>query len=348
MGPRGRSVGHCVPMPDRLLPAGKLSVELLAELIGAGPAPPADVLCGPGIGEDACVLAVDGKVLVAATDPITLTGAAVGGMAVVINANDVAVTGVRPRWFLATVLLPAESREGDVRDVFAGMRRALAGVGASLVGGHTEVTPAVTQPVVVGQMLGVSETGRFVTTAGVRPGDVIVQVGKAPVEGAAVLAEEFSARLGGVDPVVVRAAADALTEPGISVVEAALAATELGATALHDPTEGGLWSGLHEMARAAGVALRVDTARIAWFEPGVVLCRALGADPGAMLASGALLCSFPAGEVETAIRMLAARDHPVAVIGVAAAGRGVTDTEGRSVPWPERDEVARLRSAGNS
>ena len=35
-----------------------------------------------------------------------------------------------------------------------------------LVGGHTEVTPAVNRPVVIGQMLGLVERGRIVTTAG--------------------------------------------------------------------------------------------------------------------------------------------------------------------------------------
>lgn len=328
-----------------ILSAGKVPVGLLTELLGDLPGSPPGVLLGPAVGEDACALDVGGGVLVAAADPITLTGAGVGRMAVVVNANDVAVMGVRPRWFLATVLMPEGSDEDEIRSLFAGMRQALDGVGAVLVGGHTEVTPVVRQPVVVGQMLGWSAGGRFITTGGVRPGDVIVQVGQAPVEGAAVLAAELGGQLEGLDPDVVRSAAGALDDPGISVVEGALAAAELGATALHDPTEGGLAAGLHEMAVAAGVALRIDANRVAWFPPGVAVCGALGADPWATLASGALLCSFGRRDADAAVHTLAERGHPATAIGVAEPGRGVGDSEGRPIPWPGRDEVARLLSA---
>jgi hydrogenase expression/formation protein HypE len=217
---------------------------------------------GPAVGEDACALDVPAGVLVAATDPITLTARDIGRLAVTVNANDVAVMGVRPRWFLAAVLLPVGVTEADVAGVFAAMHAALAGVGAVLVGGHTEVTGVVDRPVVVGHMLGVAEGGHVVSTAGARPGDVVVQVGTVPVEGAAVLATEAAARLGGLDTAVRRAAAAALDDPGVSVVEAALAAGDLGASALHDPTEGGLAAGLHELAAAAGVAVRVDRSAV--------------------------------------------------------------------------------------
>jgi len=129
--------------------------------------------------------------------------------------------------------------------------------------------------------------------------------------------------------------------PGISVVDAALDAAELGATALHDPTEGGLAGGLHELATAGGVRLRVDRARLLWFEPGLAVCRALGADPWATLASGSLLAAFDPAHAAAA-EVLAARGHAVATIGMAEVGRGVDDTSDRSIPWPSRDEVSRL------
>lgn len=48
--------------------------------------------------------------LVVATDPVTLTGHDVGRHAVIVNANDFAVMGIRPRWFLATLLCRQEQR----------------------------------------------------------------------------------------------------------------------------------------------------------------------------------------------------------------------------------------------
>jgi hydrogenase expression/formation protein HypE len=304
-----------------------------------------EVLLGPAIGEDGCAIAVRAGVLIVATDPITLTGSDVGRLSVVVNANDIAVMGVRPRWFLATVLLPPGTTDLAVEELFEAIRAALKDVGATLVGGHTEITAAVTQPVVVGGMLGIAEHGQFFTTGGARPGDVVAQVGPVPIEGPAVLVAEASARLGALDPQTTWAAGHGLVDPGISVVDAALAAAELGATALHDPTEGGLAGGLHELASAARVGVRVDLHRILWFPPGVAVCRALGADPMATLASGALLATFDARQAAGAIDALADRGHAVSVIGTVESGSGVHDRSGRAIPCPERDEVARVLSS---
>lgn len=332
-------------MSDPVLPIGKLSAGLLGGLLDAvGPLPP-EVLVGPAIGEDACALAVEAGVLVAASDPITLTGADVGRAAVTINANDVAVAGARPRWFLATVLLPVGTTESELVRLFSDMRRALSALGSVLVGGHTEVTDVVTNPVVVGHMLGLARAGRILTTSGVRPGDVIVQIGRVPIEGAAVLALEHAAALTSVPPASVHAAAAAMDDPGISVVEPAIAAADLGATAMHDPTEGGLAAALWEMASAARVALRVDRDRIAWFPPGLDVCRAAGADPWATLASGSLLATFTRSRADDAVGRLTAMGYDAVTIGHAEPGEGVRDTAGRLVPWPERDEVARLLGA---
>ena len=327
---------------SRPLPTGKLPPALLDELLRTGPPLPREIRVGPGIGEDACAIDVPAGTLVAATDPITLTGSDVGSHAVVINANDVAVMGVRPRWFLAAVLLPPGTGEDEVRALFADMRRALDAVGAALVGGHTEITAAVVQPLVVGQMLGLAETGQVVATSGARPGDAIVQVGPAPVEGGAVLAAEALPRLAAVDAVSLSRARDGLDSPGISVVEPALLAAELGATALHDPTEGGLATGLHELADAAGLRIRLEADRVLWFEPARQVCEAVGADPWGALASGTLLAAFPGERAGAAADRLAAAGTPAAVIGTAEPGRGVLRGGGDPLPRFDRDEVARV------
>jgi hydrogenase expression/formation protein HypE len=330
--------------PRAPLRIGKLPAALLADLLADLPVPPADVLLGPRIGEDACAIEVPGGVLVAATDPITFTAREIGRFSVIVNANDVAVMGVRPRWFLAVILLPSGSTEAMVRDVFADMREGVAHVGASLVGGHTEVTPAVTQPLVVGQFLGIAEDGKFVTTGGMRPRDVLLQVGPAPIEGAAVLAREAADRLTGLDRGDLDKALVALDDPGISVVEPALLAAELGASAMHDPTEGGLAAGLNEMAEASGVRVRVDLSSVLWFSPGRSICDALAADPMATLASGTLLTAFPPDRAGPAMRALARHGYAASDIGRAGEGSGVFDADGRPLTWPERDEVVRLLS----
>jgi hydrogenase expression/formation protein HypE len=141
-------------------------------------------------------------------------------------------------------------------------------------------------------------------------------------------------------------AGEALRDPGLSVVEPALQAAELGATALHDPTEGGLSAGLHEMAEASGLALRIDPDAVLWFRPGTAICEALDADPWGVLASGTLLAAFPEGSVGAARDALSGAGHPTAAIGRAEAGSGVHFNDGRPLTRYERDEVARLLVAG--
>lgn len=340
-------------MNDRTgLRAGKLAPDLLRDLLGDGTDLPTEVQLGPALGEDACAIAVDAGTLVAATDPITLTGSEVGGHAVHINANDVAVMGVAPRWFLAAVMLPVGTREAAVRALFDGMRAVLREVGACLVGGHTEVTDAVTQPVVVGQMLGLATDAEVVATGGARPGDAIVQVGPTPVEGAAVLALEAAERLGSLSPTQRERARGAIRDPGISVVRPALLAARHGAHSLHDPTEGGLATGLAEIAAASGVRLVVREDEVAWFEPGVEVCRAVGADPWGTLASGALLAAFGPDDVAAALDALGAADFEAHVIGEASPGSGLVGSDGAALPVFARDEVSRVledigRAAGN-
>jgi len=197
-------------------------------------------------------------------------------------------------------------------------------------------------------MLGLSEDGRFVPTGGVEPGQVVVQVGVAPLEGAAVLSVEAADRLGSLDPVTLSRARSASLEPGFSVVEPALLAAQLGASALHDPTEGGLAMGLYELAEASKVALLIDTDAVAWFEAGCAVCEAVGADPWGTLASGTLLAAFAPECVEEAEKALQDGGRPCRQIGWARPGEGVHTKSGGTIPRFEVDEVARVLTLRSS
>ena len=78
-----------------------------------------------------------------------------------------------------------------------------------------------------------------------------------------------------------------------------------------------------------------------WFEPGRVVCAALGVDPWATLASGCLLATFPQPVADVAVARLAER-FDATTLGRLDSGRGVYDESGTQIAWPERDEVARI------
>jgi hydrogenase maturation factor len=336
------------------LPVGKLRAEALQRLFakhlaGDGPGD-TRVLVGPRVGEDAAVIDFGDRCLVATTDPITFATDEPGWYALHVNANDLAVRGARPRWFLATLLLPEGSAtEASVDALFAELAAAAAALGVSIVGGHTEVTAGLARAIVVGTMLGEVDRARLVTTGGARAGDLLLLTKGVPLEGAAIIARERGeeAVRRGVPPEVVRRAAGFLREPGISVVrEALLACERVPVHAMHDPTEGGLATACWELAQAGETGLRVDRERIPVLPEGARLCEAFGLEPLGTIASGALLLAVAPSDAAAVTDACAGVGIACAVIGrVTPADEGVVlAAAGRAAPMPTypQDEITRL------
>ncbi len=328
---------------------GKLPAEFLGKLLGRLPGTDPRVVVGPRIGEDAAVIDFGDAYLVAKTDPITFATDLIGWYAVNINANDVACMGARPRWFLATALLPEGVEPALVEGIFDQLIDACARLGVSLVGGHTEVTYGLDRPVIVGCMLGEVSRDGLVTSAGARPGDVIVVTKGVAIEGTAVLAREAAdlLRQRGVPEAVIKRARNFLFDPGISVVrDAALAKAAAPVTSFHDPTEGGLATGLVEVAVASGVGFEVEAEKVPVLPECRVVCEALGLDPLGLLASGCLVITVPEAGVTQLLAALAEAGIRAFAIGrvlPAEAGYRLV-VQGQVRPWPhfERDEVARF------
>jgi hydrogenase maturation factor len=288
------------------------------------------------------------RYLVAKTDPITFATEEIGWYAVHVNANDVACTGAAPRWFLATLLLPqVGTDEALVDDIFDQIARTCDQLDVALVGGHTEITHGFDRPVVAGFMLGEVAPEDFVRPDGACPGDVLLLTKGVAVEGTALIAREKGSSLKNVEPSLLERARSFLQDPGISVVRDAATAVNAGEVhAMHDPTEGGLATGLWELAEAAQVGLVVDYASVPVFEETIVLCEALDLDPLGLIASGALLLAVAPGDAEDIREALEAADIAAAQIGhVVAREEGrVLRVEGRERPLPafDRDEITRL------
>src|SRR5262245_60083747 len=226
------------------LPVGKLRAELLERLFAKHVPGGERVVMGPRVGEDAAVIDMGDRYLIATADPITFATDEAGWYALHVNANDVAVRGARPLWFLATVLLPeGATSEAGVEALFEELGTACAELGVALIGGHTEVTAGLPRPIVSGAMLGRVAKDRLVMTGGAQVGDVLLLTKGVPLEGAAILARERGdeARRRGVAATLVEDARRLLRHPGISVVsEARLACAAARVHAMHDPTEGGI------------------------------------------------------------------------------------------------------------
>lgn len=329
-----------------LLP-GKLPPALLQRLLKLRGAPDRRVVVGPGFGLDAAVVDIGPQYLILKSDPVTFTTEEVGWYAVHVNANDVAVMGARPAWFQSTIIVPPRTAPGVVRGVFRDIDRAARGLGIAVTGGHTEISPAVKQPIVAGDMQGLVVRDRLVTAAGARAGDLVVMTKFAGIEGTSILARRFAGAarkaLGGPAQ---REAARFNHRPGISVVGEALLAARAGASAMHDPTEGGVAAALFELAAASSRRLIVDLDRIAVHPHTARLCAHFGLRPLGLIASGSLLLTICASRARSLLGAFRRRRVAAAVIGAVASGRGVeARRDGRRVrfEWSPRDELTRLR-----
>lgn len=242
------------------------------------------------------------------------TAREVGWKAVANVLSDLGAAGARPTWLLVAV---SAADPGWARGVADGVAELAARAGAYLVGGDvTRVPPGA--PPVVSVSGGGRCLGRPRTRAGVAPGDVLWVTGTLGLAG-----------LGWWDPSAPPEALAALRRPDPPLAFALALAERSLAVAAMDVSDG-LASDVPRLARASGVALRVDPARLP-------LAPAVAAHPdGARLALGGgddleLLFAARPG-AEPAIRALAAR-HGVSVtpIGVAEAGTGARLLAGG---WP--------------
>ncbi len=329
-------------------PLGKLPAEYLSRLFDRYAPSNERVVVGPRIGHDAAVISFDDRYVVAKTDPITFATDEIGWYAVHVNANDIACTGARAHWFLATLLLPQSGTDEALVDrIFEQIASTCEQLEIALVGGHTEITHGLNRPIVVGFMLGEVTPEGLVRPDGARVGDELLLTKGVAVEGTAIIAREKGDQLEDVDRLMVERSRQFLYEPGISVVEDARVATDAGEVhAMHDPTEGGLATGLWELAEAGGVGLAISEDSIPILPETRAFCTALGLDPLGLIASGALLLAVAhddGARVQAALEREGIHATRIGRVVQREEGMMMYTREGnRPLPRFDQDEITRL------
>ncbi len=333
------------------LPPGKLPNDLLDRFLRNLDADASPLLIAPGVGEDVAAIALSGEeVLVLKSDPITFATDAGGFYAVTVNVNDVVTSGATPRWLLASLLFPIGVNAAQIEFAIKELHQAARSQGLILCGGHTEVTDAVTRPVVSAQVAGTAARDELIEKKKMAEGDRVLLTKRLAIEGTSLIARELPDRLRdlGWNEERIERCRDFLVDPGISVAkEAVIAARIGGVSAMHDITEGGLSTALHELSSAGGHRIRVHLDRIPVYEETETICRLLGLDPLGLIASGSLLITCRAETANELMGALRAADIDVVCLGeVLDAGEGILAVDRREnpAPWPRftTDEIARL------
>ncbi len=301
------------------------------------------VALGSGVGRDASVIRIGRNSLIVSTDPITGSKEDAGWLAVHVNANDIATFGVRPRWFLVSLLLPVGSTDQDVERVMSQIERAARELDIMIVGGHTEVTSGIEKSIITGFMMGVATGDKYVTSSGARPGDRIVLTKTVGIEGTAILAGEGHGFLRKhMSEEELRQARELLNQ--ISVVKDGVIGFKTGhVTAMHDPTEGGLANAIHELCDASGVGFKVFHERVPVHPVTNHICEILGIDFMQLISSGCMLMTCDPTQVDRLGETLRR-----AGIATAEIGEIVADPQSRLIvkqghpeplPIPETDAI---------
>jgi hydrogenase expression/formation protein HypE len=307
-----------------------------------------DVILGATFGEDVALTRVGGDILVSHLDPIVGAIGSIGWLAVHVACNDIAMSGIPPRWVLPLVLVPRPEDEDLLERIMRDASQAANEIGVSIIGGHTGYSANLTRPLVAVTALGTASGREPLHTSGARVDDCVLVTKGIAIEGTAILAQDFTgvARKLGLSEGELTAARRLMAE--VSVVPEALAIAAHGATAMHDVTRGGLLETLLEIASLSGVAIEVDASMLPI--PPVVsrFAEAFQFDPLWMISSGTLAATIPPERVAEVSRVLKEETGtPFAFLGKVTEGAGVhVRRDGETVHYSdircEEDELTRM------
>lgn len=301
-----------------------------------------DIILRPGIGEDCAAIDFDSYACVLSTDPITGAANEVGQLAVLISCNDIASCGVAPMGIMVTILCPVGTSEEELGKVMEQISETADRLNVEIIGGHTEVTPAVNKIVISCTCVGKALKNKVVSTRGAKPGDCVIITKSAGLEGTAIIAHDLEHKLSDrLTREQLRQAKDFISS--ISVVPEGVIAGEFGASAMHDITEGGVLGAAWEIAEASGTGIIIEKDKIPVQEVTALICEELGLDVLRLISSGSMMITCQNGE--ELCRLLGKNNIEATIIGMVAADKNervlISDKESsiQQIEPPGADEL---------
>jgi hydrogenase maturation factor len=274
-----------------------------------------DVILDPTIGEDAAIVKVGNQLLAVSSDPITGAEEWLGWLAVHVSANDVATRGVQPIWFNSIILLPKNSTTKRIQRICRQMDKAANQLNIAIIGGHCEITPGIDRPIVTGCAIGIANQGKYVISSGAQAGNKIILTKGAGIEGTAILASDRRKELLEFFSESFLKKAESFFEKISVVKDAMIAFNTGGVTAMHDPTEGGVAGGLHELADAANLGFKIYEKSINVPKETHQICEHFKIDPLQLISSGSLLVISRKKKTDEIIDQLIKNSIQASVIG---------------------------------
>ena len=298
-----------------MLETGKLDSELLKQIVfNKIKYRSKDVKVRPGIGEDCAVMDFGDYECIMSTDPITAAVSDIGRLAIHITCNDIASNGVQPLGIMLAVMLPEGTTAADVEHIMGQAAETAAQLKVEIIGGHTEVTPAVKQPVIVSTAIGKAVSGMSQSGNDMQAGDYVMMTKSAGLEGSGIIACDYGKELDGyMTEAELKTAVSFLDR--VSVVAEGIAAGSVGTHGMHDITEGGILGAVWEMCQIAEKGVQVWEDKIPMEPETAKICEFFHIDPLRLISSGSMVIIVPADKREAMEAAMAEAGVPAQIIG---------------------------------
>ena len=332
---------------DKPLPVGKLDTDLLKEtvfshILHLRP----EVMVRPGVGEDCATIDFGKYECVMSTDPITAAISEIGRLAIHITCNDIASNGVEPLGIMLAMMLPIGTTVGEIETIMMQAQEVASSLGVEIIGGHTEITPAVNRPVIVSTAIGRTVSGGSQKAENMRPGDVILMTKQAGLEGTGIIASDFADQLSEVLTAEEIAEAKGYMNL-VSVVKEGVAAGKMGTAGMHDITEGGVLGAVWELSEISGVGVELEEDKIPVSEVTQKICNHFGINYLRLISSGCMMIIVHPDREEAVTEAIRAVGVDVSRIGYVkeqGASRVLIGKDGvvREIDPPESDELYKV------
>ncbi len=298
------------------------------------------ILRGSGVGIDGSALRIaeDGAFVIA-TGSMILKSEQTPRYVIYRVANDLAASGAKLEMIQVSLILPISMSEQKLNHWMKKMDQVCAELDATITGGHTTVSPAVTMPI-----LSVTGMGRecYFIPQKAKPGMDLVMTKYTGIEGTVLIAMEKEEELH------TRYTYDFLHGAKwminyLSAVPEAAVAGQHGVTAMHNLSEGGVLGALWELTDGAQTGMEVYFKDIPICQETVEICEFFGLNPYQLLSGGSMLMAAEDGNA--LVKTLEKEGIHAAVIGTLTDKKErvlLNGEECRYLDRPKPDEIYKI------
>jgi hydrogenase expression/formation protein HypE len=257
-----------------------------------------------------------------------------------VNKNDLATAGAIPYGITSTILMPPSSTKSDLIEIQNNLSKICAKERISILGGHTEITTGVVNPILSASMIGFVPPEYYIPR---KPelGDSIICSGWIGAEGTGILlaeAEEFF-----MDNLTSREFQDGITiGKKLDISKQVIECNKRWHNMLHlvhDATEGGILGAIYECLTPKGFGCDINLEKIPIKQVTKKIAEILELNPYKLISSGAVIFICKSDSAANIVKFLTKNGYPASIVGKVTSKRSEIIVNGDISGPPKADHL---------